>query len=28
MNKGTIVWSGTPAELAGARDIEARFLGV
>jgi len=28
MNKGTIVWSGTPAELAGARDVEARFLGV
>ena len=28
MNKGTIVFTGTPAELAGARDIETRYLGV
>ena len=28
MNKGTIVFAGTPAELASDRDIEARYLGV
>jgi len=28
MNKGTIVFAGTPAELAAHRDIEARYLGV
>jgi branched-chain amino acid transport system ATP-binding protein len=28
MNKGTIVFTGTPAELAAARDVEARFLGI
>jgi branched-chain amino acid transport system ATP-binding protein len=28
MNKGTIVWSGTPAELGAARDVEHRYLGV
>jgi branched-chain amino acid transport system ATP-binding protein len=28
MNKGTIVFSGTPAELAAAGDVEARYLGV
>ena len=28
MNKGTIVFAGTPAELAAQRDIEARYLGV
>jgi branched-chain amino acid transport system ATP-binding protein len=28
MNKGTIVFSGTPAELAAQRDVEARYLGV
>ena len=28
MNKGTIVFTGTAAELAASRDIEARFLGV
>jgi branched-chain amino acid transport system ATP-binding protein len=28
MNKGTIVFSGTTAELAAAGDVEARFLGV
>lgn len=28
MNKGTIVFSGTTAELAAAGDIEARYLGV
>jgi branched-chain amino acid transport system ATP-binding protein len=28
MNKGTIVFSGTPAELAAARDVEARYLGI
>jgi branched-chain amino acid transport system ATP-binding protein len=28
MNKGTIVFTGTPAELAAARDVEARYLGV
>jgi branched-chain amino acid transport system ATP-binding protein len=28
MNKGTIVFSGSPAELAAARDVEARYLGV
>jgi branched-chain amino acid transport system ATP-binding protein len=28
MNKGTIVFEGTPAELADAREVEARYLGV
>ena len=28
MNKGTIVFAGTTAELAAARDIEARYLGI
>ena len=28
MNKGTIVFAGTPAELAAHRDIETRYLGV
>ena len=28
MNKGTIVFSGTTAELAAAGDVEARYLGV
>lgn len=28
MNKGTIVFSGTTAELATAGDVEARYLGV
>ena len=28
MNKGTIVFSGTTAELAAARGVEARYLGV
>jgi len=28
MNKGTIVFSGTAAELAASPDIEARFLGI
>ena len=28
MNKGTIVFSGTIAELAAAGDVEARYLGV
>jgi branched-chain amino acid transport system ATP-binding protein len=28
MNKGTIVFSGTTAELAAAGDIEARYLGI
>ena len=28
MNKGTIVFSGTPAELAAQPDVEARYLGV
>jgi branched-chain amino acid transport system ATP-binding protein len=28
MNKGTIVFSGTPAELAADRDVETRYLGV
>src|SRR5207253_7904767 len=28
MNKGTIVSSGTPAELATHPDVEARYLGV
>jgi branched-chain amino acid transport system ATP-binding protein len=28
MNKGTIVFEGTAAELGGAREIEARYLGV
>ena len=28
MNKGTIVFTGTPAELALQPDIEARYLGV
>ena len=28
MNKGTIVFRGTPAELAAERDVEARYLGV
>ena len=28
MNKGTIVLSGTTAELAAAGDVEARFLGI
>ena len=28
MNKGTIVFAGTPAALAMDRDVEARYLGV
>jgi branched-chain amino acid transport system ATP-binding protein len=28
MNKGTIVFTGTPAELAADRDVETRYLGV
>ena len=28
MNKGTIVFTGTPAELAAQPDVEARYLGV
>ena len=28
MNKGMIVFSGTPTELAADRDVEARYLGV
>jgi len=28
MNKGRLVFSGTPAELAAAGDIESRYLGV
>jgi branched-chain amino acid transport system ATP-binding protein len=28
MNKGTIVFEGTPAELAADRDVETRYLGV
>ena len=28
MNKGTIVFTGTTAELAAAGDVEARYLGV
>jgi branched-chain amino acid transport system ATP-binding protein len=28
MNKGTIVFSGTPADLAADRDVETRYLGV
>jgi len=28
MNKGTIVFSGTPVQLARARDIESRYLGI
>jgi len=28
MNKGTIVFAGTPAELAAQPDVEARYLGV
>ncbi len=28
MNKGTIVFDGTPGELGSARDVEARYLGV
>jgi branched-chain amino acid transport system ATP-binding protein len=28
MNKGTLVFGGTPAELAAAREVEARYLGV
>ena len=28
MNKGRIVFTGTPAELAASREIEARYLGV
>jgi branched-chain amino acid transport system ATP-binding protein len=28
MNKGTIVFAGTPADLAAHRDVEARYLGV
>ena len=28
MNKGTIVFTGTPAELAADRDVESRYLGV
>jgi branched-chain amino acid transport system ATP-binding protein len=28
MNKGTIVFAGTPAELAANRDVETRYLGV
>jgi branched-chain amino acid transport system ATP-binding protein len=28
MNKGTIVFGGTPAELAARPDVEASYLGV
>ncbi|HUQ16358.1 MAG TPA: ABC transporter ATP-binding protein [Candidatus Saccharimonadales bacterium] len=28
MNKGRVVWHGTPLELAAQPDIEARYLGV
>ena len=28
MNKGTIVFEGTPEELAASRDVEARYLGL
>jgi len=28
MNKGRIVFTGTPAELAANRDVETRYLGV
>jgi branched-chain amino acid transport system ATP-binding protein len=28
MNKGTIVFAGTPADLAAQRDVEAQYLGV
>jgi branched-chain amino acid transport system ATP-binding protein len=28
MNKGTMVFAGTPAELVAAREVEARFLGI
>jgi len=28
MNKGTIVFEGTPAALAAQPDVEARYLGV
>ena len=28
MNKGMIVWQGTPAELAAQPTVEARYLGV
>ena len=28
MNKGTIVFAGTPAELAAHRDVETRYLGI
>jgi branched-chain amino acid transport system ATP-binding protein len=28
MNKGTIVFEGTPAQLAAQPDVEARYLGV
>ena len=28
MNKGSIVFSGTPDELGSAREVEARYLGV
>lgn len=28
MNKGTIVFSGTPEKLAASQDVEARYLGV
>ena len=28
MNKGRIVFSGTPSELAAERDVETRYLGV
>ena len=28
MNKGAMVFTGTPAELAAQRDVEARYLGI
>ena len=28
MNKGTIVFEGTPVELAGSREVETRYLGL
>jgi len=28
MNKGTIVWQGTPQQLAAQPDLESRYLGV
>ena len=28
MNKGQIVWTGTPAELEGREDVKRRYLGV